>query len=303
MLSFNKGRPIGKIEHKPNNKILSIIDPDNPEDNPVKPKYKKIATKEKKCCQKHSKVACKNKACCKKCALHCELESSSSEEEDNDNEEGLREFKTKENIIPLPDLTKRFIEYICGPSGSGKSTIACEIAMNFKKVYPKKKIFIFSRTEAINDPAYSKLEPVQIEINDELITDPIDITTEISNEGCLVIFDDVETIQSDKLKREIQKLMCDMMEVGRKLNINMIVTNHLVLPIDRKFARTLLNEINMITVFPKSGSSQQITYALKTYFGLTKSQIDKIIALKSRYVRISKNYPSYVLSAHEAYIL
>jgi hypothetical protein len=93
------------------------------------------------------------------------------------------------------------------------------------------------------------------------------------------------------------------MEVGRKLNCNMIITNHLVIPNEKKFARTLLNEINMISLFPKSGSSQQIKYALKTYWGMNNKQIDKILDLKSRWVIISKTYPQYVLYENGCFIL
>jgi hypothetical protein len=206
-------------------------------------------------------------------------------------------------LIALPNLEERFVDYISGPSGSGKSTQAASTAAEFRKIYPRKPIYIFSRTEVKNDPAFAKLKPIQIPIDEGLLEDPINITEEVTEGGALMIFDDCGTIQNDAFKKEVEKLMMDAMEVGRKLNCNMIITNHLVVPNDKKFARTIMNEMNTLTVFPRSGSSQQIRYALKIYFGLTNQQIDRIIDLDSRWVRISKTYPQYVLYDKGAFIL
>ncbi len=215
----------------------------------------------------------------------------------------VTEFSCPEGIqlTPIPNLEARSVDYVAGPSGSGKSTIASGMAHEFKKVYPKKPIYIFSRTDARDDPAYAKLNPLQIDL-ESLVQEPFDVTTEIPG-GCLMIFDDCQTIQNDKMKKEIDKLMEDCMEIGRKLGCWMIISNHLVIPNEKKLARTIMNELHTLTVFPKSGSSQQIRYALKTYFGLTNNQIDKILALKSRWVKISKSYPMYVLHSGGAYIL
>jgi len=263
MFSFTEGRPIAKICTK-KPVILSIIDPDSPE-------------------------ACGS--------------SEYSSERSQSEEDLLTEVEFNDKLTPLPDFTNRFVEYIAGPSGSGKSTIAAGLAFQFRKMYPKNKIYIFSRTDAKDDPAYAKLRPIQIQMDESLIEDPIDLAEEITEEGCLIIFDDCNTLHNDKIRKEVEKLMADGMEVGRKLNCNMIITSHLVIPNEKKFARTVMNELQMLTVFPKSGSSQQIRYALKQYFGLDNKQIDKILKLKSRWVRISKSFPQYVLYDHGGYIL
>ena len=234
-------------------------------------------------------------------------DQSASEDYDQEwsdgNDEKMTVWESRAKLIPLPDLTTRFIEYIAGPSGSGKSTIAADLATQFRKVFPRHKIYIMSRTEASNDPAYSKLHPIQIPIDESLIEDPIDLTKEITEAGCLIIFDDCNTIHNDKIKKEVEKIMADGMEIGRKLNCNMIITSHLVIPNEKKFARTVMNELQMLTVFPRSGASQQIRYALKQHFGLDNNQIEGILHLKSRWVRISKSYPQYVMYDHGAYIL
>jgi hypothetical protein len=64
-----------------------------------------------------------------------------------------------------------------------------------------------------------------------------------------------------------------------------------------------MNEMQSMTVFPKSGSAQQIKYALKTYFGLDKNQIENIINLPSRWVTIFKGFPQTVMYENGAFIL
>jgi len=293
MLSLQKGRPIAKGDNK--KIILSIYDED--------------ANDEKgcgECCRHCDPRLCPRKPCCNYCKIYYDSDS----EDELIRPRGQGKLNTDSyvaplgtKLIPLPDLTDRFVDYVAGPSGSGKSTIASILSHGFRKVYPKKPIYIFSRTQANKDPAFAKLKPIQIAIDEDIIEDPIDITKEIKEGGGLMIFDDCNTIQNDKLRKEVEKLMSDAMEVGRKLNCNIIITSHLIIPNEKKLARTILNEMHNLTIFPKSGSSQQIRYALKNYFGLNNKQIDRILQLKSRWVRISKTYPQYVLFDKGAYIL
>lgn len=276
------GIPIAKT----NGIILSVVDPDN-----MKPKSK---SKPKKCCKWHNPEFCEEEPCCDRCDMY--------EESDED---GVLEFHVPrgKKLTPLPNLEDRFVEYIAGPSGSGKSTIANGLAEQFRMDNPKTPIYIFCRTDVKDDPAFKRLRPIQVPIDESLLEDPIDITEEITEKGALLIFDDCGTIHNDKLRKEVEKLMSDAMEVGRKLRCNMIITNHLIIPNEKKFARTVLNEMNMLTVFPKSGSAQQIRYVLKTYWGLNNKQIDDILKINSRWIRISKNYPQYVLYDEGARIL
>jgi Cdc6-like AAA superfamily ATPase len=205
-------------------------------------------------------------------------------------------------LIPLLDIDQRTVVYIAGPSGSGKTTYAVELIKNYKRIYPKKEFFLFSRTDYRSDPAFNGLKVQQVKIDESLIEHPIDIERELVG-GSILLFDDCNTIQNDKIKRQVDKLMSDIMEVGRRMDITIIITNHLVIPNERKIARTVLNEAQVLTVFPKSGSSQQIKYVLKTYFGLTAQQIDEIISLPSRWVTIYKNYPMCVIYESGAFLL
>lgn len=280
MFSLTKGRPIAKIVGGDyNGELLSIC-----EEN----------YKEEQCCKKCS-VKCKKKPCCGGCGMCYKRKGENSQI-------GKEIQLSKGKLVPLPNIEQRSVDYIAGPSGSGKTTHAVTISTMFKKIFPEKDIYLFSRTDYQDDPALLSLRPLQIKINESLIETPIDITKELKG-GTLLIFDDCNTIQNEKLKRIIDNLMKDIMEVGRKLGIWIIITNHLVIPDEKKIARCVLNELHNLTIFPQSGSSNQIEYVLKKYFGLSKKQIDQILQLKSRWVTICKNYPRFVIYDTGAFIL
>lgn len=275
MLRFDKGRPLAKVVGGKLDGELICLDDGT----------------EKKCCKKCSD-GCRKKKCCGGCEMCCS----------NDDEIG-DSIKIKEGrLVPIPKINERSVDYIAGPSGSGKSTYASNLARLFKKIYPEKDFYVFSRTDVRNDPAFKGLNPIQITIDESLIENPIDVSKELSDQ-CLILFDDCNTILDDKQKKAVDKLMADIMEVGRKLGIWIIITNHLVIPNEKKIARTIMNEMQSLTVFPKSGSVQQIRYCLKQYYGLNNKQIEEIINLPSRWVTIYKNYPMCVLYETGAYIL
>ncbi len=225
------------------------------------------------------------------------------QDDDYDNDKGMKKMQLEGKAVFEPRLNpyQRSVVYIAGPSGSGKTSYAIKLIKPYIKFFDK-PFYLFSRTDYKTDPAFEGLKPTQIPINEDLLKFPIDITQELTG-GSLVFFDDCNTIQNEKVRKEVQKMMEDILEVGRKLDITIVITSHLIIPTQREFARTIMNEIQSLTVFPRSGSSQQITYALSTHFGLSKAQIDEILQIKSRWVTISKSYPMYVMSDKLTYIL
>lgn len=229
---------------------------------------------------------------------------NNSNDDNYDNEiSGFDEIDLNDGKLnPLMDFKNRGVYYIAGPSGSGKTTYTVNLIKDYLKMYPTSDFFLFSRTDYKGDPAFKGMRISQIKLDEQLLENPIDIEKEIS-QNSILFFDDCNTVQNENLKKYVEKLMCDIMEVGRRLQINIMITNHLVIPNERKFARTCLNEIQYLTVFPKSGSSQQITYVLKTYFGLNNKQIQKILSLKSRWVTVIKQYPMTVMYDKGIYIL
>lgn len=235
---------------------------------------------------------------------------------DVDSQTGYEEVEAQydEYFSPILRRDEREITYIAGPSGSGKSTITAKLAEDFHLKHPKSEIYFFSRTKYVDDPAFDDLVELmakkrksilQIDIDQALVDEPIDITAEIpdASVGTLMIFDDVTTINDDKIKKAVEKLMADVMEIGRKLKIWIIITSHLIIPNDKKIARTLMNELHSIYVFPKSGASQQISYAVNKYLGLGRKQDERILELPSRWVKIYNKYPKYILYETGAYTM
>ncbi len=223
---------------------------------------------------------------------------------DTDYNDGVDEIVGKDcKLIPMINKEEeRNIFYIAGPSGSGKSSYAASIISTFIKIYTKSTIYVISRTNYKNDPALKHLKMVQIEANELMLENKIDIEKDI-RPNSLMLFDDFNTISNKEVREYVEHLICDILECGRKLRINIIMTNHLLIPNEKKFARILLNEIQNIIVFPKSGSSQQIRYVLKTYFGLSTKEINEVLKLKSRWVCIKKTYPMTVLYETGIYII
>lgn len=217
----------------------------------------------------------------------------------------IADIESESKITPLPNTEKRFSEYIAAPSGGGKTYLATGLIKEYANVYPDKLVYVFSRGDIDDDPAFNDIECTQIPINEDLLENQLDIVemAKESGNGCVFVFDDCGTISDCALRKEVERIICDILEVGRKYDVNIIVTNHLIIPNERKFARTIMNELTVLTIYPKCGSVQQITHALKTYWGLNKNQIQKILELDSRWVRISKGYPQYVLYEYGAYIL
>lgn len=203
----------------------------------------------------------------------------------------------------IPDDKFSQVVYCCGPRGSGKTTFCLTYIKNYLLDNPRNDFYLFSRTNYKSDPAYKKLKlkPMQIEIDEELVDNPIDIEKEIKD-GCIIFFDDCHTVNNDKVKKELDKLMKDIIEVGRKLKITIVISNHLVIPDERKFARCIMNEMTLLCVFPKCGSYQQIEYCLTKYFDYSKKQVKEFMDTKSRWLCFYKDYPKVVISDSEAII-
>jgi len=273
MLSLGGGKPIAQIRGgKLNGEIVCIWE-------------------EKKCCSKHSEY-CKMKPCCNKCNIYDVVMIG-------------KKLELKNGImVPIVDLEQRSVNYIAGPSGSGKSTIASKLIKGYCSLNPEKPLYIFSRTNPKDDPAFKNLKYTTVPINqDLLIENPIDIKQDLAG-GSIVLFDDCNTIQDDKLKKAVEKIIEDILEVGRKMDITIFITNHLIVPNERRFARTIMNELQTLTIFPQSGSAYQIEQVLCTYFGVDKNRVKKeILSLPSRWVMVKKNFPRTVLHEKGAFIL
>ena len=217
---------------------------------------------------------------------------------DQESKQGKTEIIDKyAKFTPVVDPVARQVFYIAGPSGSGKSHYSAMIISVYKKLFPNNAVYVFCRHT--QDPVIDKLGVTRVVINEELDQDPIDITQGMDD--CLVLFDDCDTINDKKIKAAVDHLKNDIMEVGRKRNIYIIITSHLISKGHE--TETVLNECHQLTLFPKTGSAYQSRYVLEKYVGLNKKQIDFLLKLPSRWITIKRTYPQVCFYEHGCFML
>ena len=196
--------------------------------------------------------------------------------------------------IPIPNMSRADRIYIAGPTGCGKSTQISMYLDEYKKIFPKKKIFLLS--DAPQDRLLDQHKPIRIKLDEELVSSPIQ-TMELKDSIC--IFDDVDSISDKKIRNAVTSLYDSILKKGSsKDGIHLIITNHAISDFMR--TRNILINSNWIVFFPRC--SNNLGYTLQRQ-GLTKPQIEKLLKLPSRAVWLHTNYPMFYVSEHEIALL
>lgn len=198
--------------------------------------------------------------------------------------------------IPSADPKTRQVWYVAGQSGSGKSFFARGIAENYKKLYPEREIYLISKLQ--EDETLDKMKvgkPKRISLQ-SLVDDPVDLD---EFKDCLVIMDDWDTLDKPYFQ-VVHKLIEDLAIMGRHTNTSMLILSHYLTNYGK--TRLILGEAQFLVLYPLATSQKALSYVCQMYGGLDK---EDIIGLKKRgrWVMIHKNYPSWVLSAHDANLL
>ena len=193
--------------------------------------------------------------------------------------------------------TERQILYITGASGSGKSYYCKEYCNQFRRLFPKRPIFMFS--SIAEDSSIDTIKGLKrIKLSKELIED--DLTAEDFKES-LVIFDDTDCITDKPLKLKVASILNSILETGRHFNVYCLYTSHLACA--GNDTKRILNEAHSITFFPKNAGGRMLKYLLDNYLGLDKSQIKRIRNLKGRWCTVIKSFPMVVMGEQDIYVL
>lgn len=196
----------------------------------------------------------------------------------------------------MPDAdTERQILYITGASGSGKSTYIANYIKEYKKIFKKNKIYVFSALK--DDESLDVIKPNRINICDALITDPLSVE---DFENSMVVFDDIDVISDKKIRDVVYGILNQILETGRHFKISCCVSNHLSTA--GKDTKRILNEAHSVIYFPFSGSGVGLKRLLVDYLGLDKKDITKAKKCKSRWVCIFKNYPQIIMTERDLWM-
>ena len=215
--------------------------------------------------------------------------------------EYLTEIKTrkpKEHLQHIPNKkTERQILYITGASGSGKSYYTRNYCNEYKKLFPKNDIYLFSSIQ--EDSSIDKVKDImRIRLDTEFLQTDLNVN---DFKDSLVVFDDTDCITNKMMKMKVNNILNMLLETGRHTNTSVIYTSHL--PTNGLDTRRILNECHSVTIFPTSLGGRALKYLLENYFGLDKDQIKKLKKLQSRWVTIIKGYPMTILSEKDVYTL
>lgn len=176
--------------------------------------------------------------------------------------------------------------------------MAAELAKDYHRHFPKNDILLFSQCDT--DPA---LDPVpglrRVAINEEFVEDPMDVK-ELHDSLC--IFDDIDNITDKKLSAAVHALRDAALELGRKSNIGVITTTHMLHGGKAKTV-TAKREASAVTVFPGAGETGAITTYLKQSHGMDPKRIKDILAIPTRWLTLSCSFPKAVVSERKAFLL
>lgn len=202
-------------------------------------------------------------------------------------------------IQHLPNRKQeRDILYISARSGAGKSWYAKDYANKYREMYPKRDIYLFSGVSS-DAGSIDKIKKLQrINLDAEFMKADIGLD-EVCNS--LLIFDDIDAIQDKLLLNKLYSLLNLVLTTGRHSKTSVIFTTHT--PCNGKLTKIILAEAHSVTLFVKSMGNKSLKYLLDSYYGLDKHQIEKIKNLPSRWITITRTYPTVCFHQNGAFVL
>lgn len=180
--------------------------------------------------------------------------------------------------------------HINGKQGCGKSYFAGKFVKHYIETFPENKIYLFSLKPV--DKAYDVYPQIKrIKIDEDILDTELKPET-LSN--MLFIFDDIERIENDKVRKKVYGIINSVSELGRASNIYIISINHQ--PLGGSKTKIVNNEMTAVVIFPKLGNKHHNRSILKKYAGMNDNFIDKVINKKIRWACINISVPSVLIT-------
>ncbi len=227
-------------------------------------------------------------------------------------------------FVPLPRVNKnRTVWYLSAPSDGGKSILGEKIAIQYKKIYPKNKIYIFSTHDDdfmnLTTAKFVKMDGELCEkgLKCDMLANSLCIFDDIDTLGKINVNETVEKIVKGEVKQitkkkkvdlsdNIRQIRDDLLQNGRHNNISMICMTHLLN--NFKQTRLLLSEADYI-IYYNSTPWNHVKRYLELNKGYEKAVIKHVKNLRSRWTLICNkkmsitNPVDYVLTENSAYII
>lgn len=232
-------------------------------------------------------------------------------------DDGGDEYLSSTLLRPYPFIDTKNHQrqgiYISGQSGSGKSVFARNMIMAFKSQMNKMEldkdtgevieietpVRLFSRTTE-TDPAFAGIKKLnRINVNDPNV---LGIVPELLKNS-IVVFDDYDQVPNKNLLAFLKALIKGVLEVGRKLNIQVIIINHQTM--DYQKTRDIIFECNAYVLFP--GSNKNATFRfIDAYIKPDKGMLKKINDIKLSqfsFFYFDKRYPAHFISDYRVILM
>lgn len=198
-------------------------------------------------------------------------------------------------LLPVkPNENNAIFSFVSGCSGSGKSSSVNHLIRelrNSDKYKKTDKIALISNSKQL-DPAYISFPYKKLDIHNP---DFMNLTYE-SFKDCIIILDDVTSVQNPYLQKFILNLAESLMENSRKNNVATIYVSHQ--SSDYNKTRKIINESSTYILFPLLNPSQTEKF-LDSYMGLSSKQIDDIFELDGRSILVHKQFPQYYIASNK----
>lgn len=206
---------------------------------------------------------------------------------------------------------ERVTLFIAGPHGCGKSYyIGHTFLPTYVKTRPQRPIFLVTAITE-KDRHFAGFNINKIRLDEETLRElTLDQLRHLGKQdnGCLIIFDDVDRIRDKKTSQACYKLLDDCLSNGRdhanqdgRRDIDVVMTSHEIN--DYQKTKNVQTECEYVVLFPSATVPHQMVSICKK-IGIMRKTKTKVLNYKSdRSVLIHKSYPMYAISSVELFTL